>query len=145
MWWTNTLRTSAEDLGTLAENELPTHYYECPTLYNILISFWRHATILPQRIHFYTTYSLESSHKAFNTELWYWASLMLLLMPIRSIAKFPRILEIFVTARSLLPEPMRIRQRVLLYTYLVSRTKKFPLPKPKARYPYLPKARSNSA
>ena len=25
MWWTNTLRTSAEDLGTLAENEPPTH------------------------------------------------------------------------------------------------------------------------
>ena len=24
MWWTNTLRTSAEDLGTLAENEPPT-------------------------------------------------------------------------------------------------------------------------
>ena len=26
MWWTNTLRTSAEDLGTLAENEPPTGY-----------------------------------------------------------------------------------------------------------------------
>ena len=26
MWWTNTLRTSAEDLGTLAENEPPTSY-----------------------------------------------------------------------------------------------------------------------
>ena len=26
MWFTNTLRTSAEDLGTLAENELPTGY-----------------------------------------------------------------------------------------------------------------------
>ena len=24
MWWTNTLRTSAEDLGTLAENVPPT-------------------------------------------------------------------------------------------------------------------------
>ena len=24
MWWTNTLRTSAEDLGTLSENEPPT-------------------------------------------------------------------------------------------------------------------------
>ena len=24
MWWTSTLRTSAEDLGTLAENEPPT-------------------------------------------------------------------------------------------------------------------------
>ena len=26
MWWINTLRTSAEDLGTLAENEPPTGY-----------------------------------------------------------------------------------------------------------------------
>ena len=26
MWWTHTLRTSAEDLGTLAENEPPTGY-----------------------------------------------------------------------------------------------------------------------
>ena len=26
MWWTNTLRTAAEDLGTLAENEPPTGY-----------------------------------------------------------------------------------------------------------------------
>ena len=26
MWWTNTLRTSAEDLGTLAEKEPPTGY-----------------------------------------------------------------------------------------------------------------------
>ena len=26
MWWTNTLRTSAEDFGTLAENEPPTGY-----------------------------------------------------------------------------------------------------------------------
>ena len=26
MWWTNTLRTSAEDLGTLAENEPHTGY-----------------------------------------------------------------------------------------------------------------------
>ena len=25
MWWTNTLRTSAEDLGTLAENDPLTH------------------------------------------------------------------------------------------------------------------------
>ena len=35
MWWTNTLRTSAEDLGTLAENEPPTedalvcHVHSC--------------------------------------------------------------------------------------------------------------------
>ena len=26
MWWTNTLSNSAEDLGTLAENEPPTGY-----------------------------------------------------------------------------------------------------------------------
>ena len=26
-----------------------THYNECPRLYNMYISFWRHATILPQR------------------------------------------------------------------------------------------------
>ena len=31
-----------------------THYNECPRLYNIFIPFWRHATILPQRI-FYMT------------------------------------------------------------------------------------------
>ena len=29
-----------------------THYNECPRLYNIFISFWRHAAILPQRNHF---------------------------------------------------------------------------------------------
>ena len=28
------------------------HYNECPRLYNILFSFWRYATILPQRNHF---------------------------------------------------------------------------------------------
>ena len=34
MWWTNTLRTSAEDLGTLAENEPPTGYE--PNEYHII-------------------------------------------------------------------------------------------------------------
>ena len=29
-----------------------THYNECPKLYNIFVSFWRHATILPHRNHF---------------------------------------------------------------------------------------------
>ena len=29
-----------------------THHNECPRLYNIFLSFWRHDTILPQRNHF---------------------------------------------------------------------------------------------
>ena len=44
---------------------------------------------------FYTIWSLVSSFKAFNMELWYWVSLTLLCMPIISIAKAPRILENF--------------------------------------------------
>ena len=39
-------------------------YNECPRLYSIFVSFWRHATILPRkRIIFYTTGSLVSSYK----------------------------------------------------------------------------------
>ena len=30
-----------------------THYNECPRLYNIFFSFWRHATILPPRNYFF--------------------------------------------------------------------------------------------
>ena len=28
-----------------------THYNECPRLYNMFVSFWRHTTTLPQRNH----------------------------------------------------------------------------------------------
>ena len=73
------------------------HCNECPRLSNFFVSFWRHATILPQReIIYYTTWSLVSSCKAFNMELWYWVSLTPLFLPIISIAKVPRILEILV-------------------------------------------------
>ena len=36
-------------IGCPDEPDSLTHYNECPRLYNIFISFWRHATILPQR------------------------------------------------------------------------------------------------
>ena len=41
-------------IGCPEEPDSLTHYNECPRLYNIFTSFWRHATILPQRNHFYT-------------------------------------------------------------------------------------------
>ena len=115
------------------------HYNECPRLYNIFLSFWRHATILPPRNCLLHDLISRCSCGAFNMVLWFWASLMLLLMLIISIAKIPGILEILVTARkegfalgrpSLLPTPTRIRQRVLLNTYLVSRTKTSGCPSP---------------
>ena len=43
-----------------------------------------------KEIIFFTTWSLVSSYKAFNMELRYWASLMLLSLPIISIAKIQR-------------------------------------------------------
>ena len=42
-------------VGCPHEFDSLTHYNECPRLYNIFLSFWRHATILPPRDHFYTT------------------------------------------------------------------------------------------
>ena len=85
-------------VGCPNEPDSLTHYNECHWLYNIFTSFWRHATVLPQRNHFSTTWSLVCSCKAFNMELLYWVSLTLLFMPIISIAKIPRILEILVIA-----------------------------------------------
>ena len=38
-------------LGCPDEPDSLTHYYECPRLYSIFISFWRHATILLRRNH----------------------------------------------------------------------------------------------
>ena len=38
-------------VGCPDEPDSLTHYNECPRLYNIFISFWRHATVLPQRNH----------------------------------------------------------------------------------------------
>ena len=39
-------------IGCPNEPDSLTHYNECPRLYNIFTSFWRHATVLPQRNHF---------------------------------------------------------------------------------------------
>ena len=47
MWWTNTLRTSAEDLGTLAENEPPTGYEPNDHFITELLSI--HPGVLEQR------------------------------------------------------------------------------------------------
>ena len=41
-------------IGCPDEPDSLTHYNECPRLYNIFLSFWRHATILPQRNSFFT-------------------------------------------------------------------------------------------
>ena len=38
-------------VGCPNEPDSLTHYNKCPRLYNIFISFWRHAAILPQRNH----------------------------------------------------------------------------------------------
>ena len=39
-------------IGCPDEPDSLTHYNECSRLYNIFVSFWRHATMLPQRKHF---------------------------------------------------------------------------------------------
>ena len=39
-------------IGCPNEPDSLSHYNECPRLYYIFVSFWRHATILPQRNHF---------------------------------------------------------------------------------------------
>ena len=36
-------------VGCPNEPDSLSHYNECPRLYNIFVSFWRHATVLPQR------------------------------------------------------------------------------------------------
>ena len=38
-------------IGCPDEPDSLTHYNECPRLFNIFLSFWRHATILPRRNH----------------------------------------------------------------------------------------------
>ena len=38
-------------VGCPSEFDSLTHYKECPRLFNIFVSFWKHATILPQRNH----------------------------------------------------------------------------------------------
>ena len=38
-------------IGCPNEPDSVSHYNECPRLYNIFVSFWRHATILKQRNH----------------------------------------------------------------------------------------------
>ena len=67
---------------------------ECPWLYDVLISLWRNAAILPQRNHFLH----DLIYKAFNSELWCLASLMLSFLPITNIAVIRRVLGILVTA-----------------------------------------------
>ena len=42
-------------VGNPNEPDSLTHYNECPKLYNIFTSFWRHATVLPQKNHFCMT------------------------------------------------------------------------------------------
>ena len=42
-------------VGCPNEPDSLTHYNECPRLYNIFVSFWRHATILPPRNACYKT------------------------------------------------------------------------------------------
>ena len=39
-------------VGCPNEPDSLTHYNECPRMYNIFVSFWRHATVVPQRNHF---------------------------------------------------------------------------------------------
>ena len=36
-------------IGCPDERDSIAHYNECPRLYNIFVSFWKHATILPPR------------------------------------------------------------------------------------------------
>ena len=72
-------------VGCPNEPDSLTHYNECPRLYNIF-SFWRHVTVLSQRNHFSTTWSLECSCGAFNVESWQLASLTPSSMPIISTA-----------------------------------------------------------
>ena len=63
-----------------------THYNMFPRLYNIFLSFWRLATILPPRNCLLHDLISGCSCGAFNMVLWFWASLTHLSMPIINIA-----------------------------------------------------------
>ena len=119
---------------------------ECPRLYNTLISFWRHASILPQRNHLLH----DLITRVFIQSLQYGIAVLgfldafVFVYAFISIAKIPRYV-IFgdcmkgkircMTAITLAYSPKRIRQRVLFNTYLASRTKNsgFPSSKPDIR------------
>ena len=106
-----------------------THYSECPRLYNIFIFFRKYAADIATKNSFTTRLDHSSLLTAFNMEFWYWASLMLLFMPITSVAN----IEGFALWRpSLLSTPTHIRQRVLFHTYLVNRTQTSGYPSPKS-------------
>ena len=63
-------------VGCPEEPDSLTHYNECPRLYHIFLSFWRHATILPQRIHFlHDLITQVFLRSLLNVASWFWASL----------------------------------------------------------------------
>ena len=105
------------------EDDSLTHYNECPQAVQHFCFFLETCyEIATKEIIFYTTSSLESSYKAFKMELWHWASLMLLFMPIISYRQgsenpgnfgdcMKRRIR-FMTVVPLLPTPTHIRQSV---------------------------------
>ena len=132
-------------VGCPNEPDSLTHYNECPRLYNIFVSFWRHATILPQRnrsLHdLITRVFIQSRHM----ELWYWASLMLLFMPI-SIAKIRESWKFSdcMKGRIRCLRP-RISGNVSCSTHTLCphpNSESDSAAQAQARYPYLPNARS---
>ena len=129
------------------------HFYRCPQFYNIFTSFWRHASVLPQRNHL----SHNLITRVFLRSLQYGIEVM-------------GFLDAFVYAhhqhRQGLENPgntgdcMKGRIRFMTaitpaYAHAYQATclarhmpavphQNFRLPKPNARYPYLPNARSTT-
>ena len=138
-------------VGCPNEPDSLTHYHVCPRLYNIFISFWRHAAILPQRIHFLhdlmTRVFLQSLQYGIVV-LGYLDAFVYAHHKHRQGGENPgnfgdcmkgRIR--FVTA--ITPAYAQAYQATCLARHIPAVPhKNFWLPKPKARYPYLPNARS---
>ena len=75
-----------------------TRYNECPRLYNISISLWRHATIFPRRNHILHDLITRDFLRSLQYGILVLGSLMPLSMPIINTAKVVRILGTLVIA-----------------------------------------------
>ena len=123
-----------------------THYNECPRLYNIFISFWRRATILPQRNHFLH----DLITRVFLQSLQYLDAFVYAHHQHRQDSENPGNFGDCMKGRirsmtAITPAYAHAYQATCPARHLPGVPHhNFRLPKPKARYPYLPTACSTT-
>ena len=135
-------------IGCPNEPDSLTHYNECPRLYNIFISFWRHATILPQR----NSFLRDLITRVFMRSIQYGIVVLGFLvfahhknrLDSENSGNFGDCMKgrvRFMTA--ITPAFAHAYQATCLAMHLPGVPhRSFRLPKPKSRYPYLSNARS---